>query len=339
MSVVNHVTARSIPAVRSYREGMDEAPGLYELRAQPALDGPVLVMAPEGWIDAGLGGAGAVGALVAAMEAEVVATFDTDRLLDHRARRPVSHIVDGVYTDLVWPAIDLLAGHDRDGKAVLVLAGPEPDHEWRAFAGAVTELAQRFGVRLMVGLGAFPAGVPHTRTARLAATASSTELASSVGVVSGAVDVPAGVIAAIERSLGDVGIPAIGIWARVPHYAATLPYPPASVQLLEGLAEVAGIHVEVPELAEAAEKTRRNLEELTANSVQHMALVRQLEAQVDAEAQDSQAAGAGETGTLEKGANESGGGQAEATAAGWGPLPSGDELAAEVERFLRDEPG
>jgi predicted ATP-grasp superfamily ATP-dependent carboligase len=300
---------------------MDPAPGIYELRAQPALDRPVLVMAPEGWIDAGLGGAGAIGALLAVMETEVVASFDADRLLDHRARRPVSHIVDGVYTDLVWPKIDLLAGHDADGKAVLVLAGPEPDHEWGAFSDAVAGLAARFGVRMLVGLGAFPAGVPHTRTTRLAATASSAELANQVGVVSGTVEVPAGILAALERRLTPTGVPTIGIWARVPHYAASMPYPPASVQLLEGLATVAGIRVEVPELVEAATATREHLDELTANSVQHMALVRQLEAQVDSE----NGGGAGE-------------GQAEADAAGWGTLPTGDELAAEVERFLRDDP-
>ena len=301
---------------------MDQARGIYELRAQPDLDGPVLVMAPEGWIDAGLGGAGAIGALLAVSETEVVATFDTDRLLDHRARRPVSHIVDGVYTDLVWPRIELLAGHDADGRGVLVLAGPEPDHEWEAFADAVVELAGLFGVRLLVGLGAFPAGVPHTRTTRLAATASTAELANQVGVVSGTVQVPAGILAAIERRLSPTGVPSVGIWARVPHYAASMPYPPASVQLLEGLTAVAGIRVEVPELVEAAAATREHLDELTANSVQHMALVRQLEAQVDSE----NGGGAGE-------------GQAEATAAGWGTLPSGDELAAEVERFLREDPG
>lgn len=299
---------------------MDAPRGLYELRARPELDSPVLVMAPEGWIDAGLGGAGAVGALLASMETEVVATFDTDRLLDHRARRPVSKIIDGVFTDLVWPKIDLLAGHDADGRAALILAGPEPDHEWGAYADAVVELAQLFRVRMVVGLGAFPAGVPHTRTARLAATASTAELANQVGVVSGTVDVPAGILAAIERRLVTLGIPAIGIWARVPHYAATMPYPPASVQLLEGLAAIAGIRVEVPGLVEAAQATRQQLDELTANSVQHMALVRQLEAQVDSE--DGEPSGEGQT---------------EATAAGWGTLPTGDELAAEVERFLRGE--
>ena len=304
---------------------MDPASDLYELRARPELDSPVLVMAPEGWIDAGLGGAGAVGALLAAMETEVVASFDVDRLLDHRARRPVSHMLDGVYTDLVWPALDLLSGRDADGRSVLVLAGPEPDHEWRAFADAVAELAVMFGVRLVVGLGAFPAGVPHTRTARLAATASNTQLANQVGVVSGVVQVPAGVLAAIERRLLQLEIPTIAIWARVPHYAASMPYPAASVQLLEGLASVAGIAVETPELVEAASATRTQLDELTANSVQHTALVRQLEVQVDAEESGGQAASSEDDPSPPE--------------AAWGNLPTGDELAAEVERFLRGEQG
>jgi predicted ATP-grasp superfamily ATP-dependent carboligase len=297
---------------------------MYELRSRPELDSPVLVMAPEGWIDAGLGGAGAVGAMLASLETEVVASFDVDRLLDHRSRRPVSHMLDGVYTDLVWPSLDLLAAHDADGKAILILAGPEPDHEWRAFADAVGELATMFGVRLAVGLGAFPAGVPHTRTSRLAATATIAELANQLGVVSGEVQVPAGIVTAIERRLAQLDIPTIAIWARVPHYASAMPYPPASLQLLEGLNRVAGIRVESPELAEAAVATRTHLDEATANSIQHTALVRQLEAQVDADPAEGGAGAGGEA-------------QEQATDAGWGILPTGDELAAEVERFLKGE--
>ncbi len=302
------------------------ASDLYELRSEPELDSPVLVMAPEGWIDAGHGGLGAVGAMLEVLETEVVASFDVDRLLDHRSRRPVSHMLDGVYTDLVWPTLELRSAHDPEGRDMLILVGPEPDHEWRAFAGAIGELAVRFGVRLAVGLGAFPAGVPHTRTSRLAATASNAELANTLGVVSGLVEVPAGVVAAVERRLGDLGIPTIAIWARVPHYAASMPYPPASVQLLDGLRTVAGIRVETPELTAAAEATREHLNDVTANSLQHAALVRQLEAQVDAE---GGAEGAAATTQAE--------GQAEATEAGWGTLPTGDELAAEVERFLQGE--
>jgi predicted ATP-grasp superfamily ATP-dependent carboligase len=297
---------------------------MYELRSRPELDSPVLVMAPEGWIDAGLGGAGAVGAMLAALDTEVVAAFDVDRLLDHRSRRPVSHMLDGVYTDLVWPSLDLLAAHDADGKAVLILAGPEPDHEWRGFSDAIAELATMFGVRLAVGLGAFPAGVPHTRTSRLAATATNAELANQLGVVSGEVQVPAGIVTAIERRLAQLEIPTIAIWARVPHYASAMPYPPASLQLLEGLARVAGIRVESPELAAAAVATREHLDEATANSIQHTALVRQLEAQIDADPAEGGAGGEV---------------QEQATEAGWGILPTGDELAAEVERFLKGEQG
>lgn len=299
---------------------------MYELRSQPELDSPVLVMAPEGWIDAGLGGAGAVGAMLVALETEVVASFDVDRLLDHRSRRPVSHMLDGVYTDLVWPSLDLLAAHDAEGNAMLILAGPEPDHEWRGFADAIGDLAEMFGVRLAVGLGAFPAGVPHTRTTRLAATATTAGLANRLGVVSGEVQVPAGVVAAIERRLDQLDIPTIAIWARVPHYAAAMPYPPASLQLLDGLASVAGIQVASPELTEAAAATRQHLDELAANSIQHATLIRQLEAQVDAD-------------PAEGGGDPEAEGQAEATEAGWGILPTGDELAAEVERFLKGEQG
>jgi predicted ATP-grasp superfamily ATP-dependent carboligase len=234
-------------------------------------------------------------------------------------------MLDGVYTDLVGPSLALLAARDADGRSVLILAGPEPDHEWRAFADAIGELAVMFGVRLAVGLGAFPAGVPHTRTSRLAATATTAELANKLGVVSGEVRVPAGVVAANERRLNQVGIPTIAVWARVPHYAAGMPYPPASLQLLDGLATVAGVQVASPELTEAAAATRQHLDEVTANSIQHAALVRQLEAQIDADPAE--------------GGDPASAGQAEATEAGWGILPTGDELAAEVERFLKGEQG
>ncbi|HUQ62305.1 MAG TPA: PAC2 family protein [Acidimicrobiales bacterium] len=285
---------------------------LYVLHDHPPLDKPVLVMAPEGWIDAGMGGAAALGTLLSAAETEVVASFDIDELLDHRARRPVAHIVDGVYETLSWPEIELRAGHDAEGNAVLILVGPEPDHRWKGFAEAVSQLALHFDVRLLVGMGAFPAPVPHTRTAKLAATATSSELAKEVGVVSGSLDVPAGVLVAIERRFAELEIPAVGLWARVPHYAAPWPYPEASLLLLEGLTQVSGLAIDISALRDAAESTRQRLDDLIANSAEHTAMVQQLEARADAEANDL-------------------------APNGWGDLPSGDDLAAEVERFLRDE--
>ena len=294
-------------------EPMDDPSDLYVVHSRPELDQPVLVMAPDGWIDAGLGGVTAVATLLSGLDTEVVATFDADELLDHRARRPTARIVDGVYDELVWPEIEVRAGHDAEGHAVLVLVGPEPDHRWRAYAEAVGELATSFGVRMLVGLGAFPAPVPHTRQSSLAATATSAELARSVGVVDGTIEVPAGVLVAVERRFAEIGIPAVGLWARVPHYAAALAYPEASVLLLDGLAKVADIVVDTEELADAAAATRQRLDELTANSAEHTALVRQLEARADAEADEGLAP------------------------AGWENLPTADELADEVERFLQGE--
>jgi hypothetical protein len=274
---------------------------LYELHARPPLDRPVLVVGMEGWIDAGLGAATAMATLLGAVTTEPVATFDVDTLLDHRARRPIVRIVDGVNTGLRWPEIQLRGGHDADGHDVLLLLGPEPDHQWRAFTAAVGELALSFGVGLVIGLGAFPAPVPHTRPARLASTATTSELAQRVGFLPGALDVPAGVQAALERGFAELGIPAVGLWARVPHYAAAMPYPEASAVLLEGLTSVAGITTDTRDLRRAAEASRQHLDELIANSEEHIALVRQLETQVDAD------------------------------------VPSGDEIAAEVERFLRGQ--
>jgi hypothetical protein len=274
---------------------------LYELHTRPSLDRPVLVIGMEGWIDAGFGAATAMATLLASVTTEPVATFDADLLLDHRARRPVVRIVDGVNTGLRWPEIQLRGGHDAGGHDLLLLVGPEPDHQWRAFTAAVGELAMSFGIRLVVGLGAFPAPVPHTRPARLASTASTAELAHEVGFLPGSLDVPAGVQAALERTFADLDVPAVGLWARVPHYAAAMPYPEASAVLLEGLTSLAGIATDTAELRRAAGTSRQHLDELIANSEEHIALVRQLETQVDAD------------------------------------VPSGAELVAEVERFLRGE--
>ncbi|MGI9023137.1 MAG: proteasome assembly chaperone family protein [Acidimicrobiales bacterium] len=292
---------------------MEDRSPLYVVHPHEPLDQPVLVMAPDGWIDAGLGGATALEALLTGIDTEVVATFDADDLLDHRARRPTARIVDGVYDDLIWPEIELRAGHDDAGHSVLLLVGPEPDHRWRAYAEAIGELALTLGVRMLVGLGAFPAPVPHTRPGSLAATATSAELAELVGVVGGTLEVPAGVLVAVERQFAEIGIPAVGLWARVPHYAAAMPYPAASLLLLDGLAKVADVVVDSADLGEAADATRQRLDDLTANSAEHSALVRQLEARSDAEADEGLAP------------------------AGWENLPTADELGAEVERFLEGE--
>jgi predicted ATP-grasp superfamily ATP-dependent carboligase len=285
---------------------------LYEFHQDPGLDGPALLLSLEGWIDAGAGAATAAATILPATPVPV-ATFDSDTLLDHRARRPVLHIVDGVTTGLTWPAIELVAFADLEGRDVLFLSGPEPDHNWPTFAATVVALADELGVTEVYGLGAYPAPVPHTRPVQLASTASSAELARKVGFIRGTLDVPAGVAAAIEREAAETGLPALGLWAQVPHYAAAMPYPAASLRLLEGLFDVAGLRFDTADLDRQAKATSSRLDALIADSDEHRELVHQLELHVDQPAEGDPDA----ISDIE--------------------LRSGDELAAEFERFLREQ--
>jgi proteasome assembly chaperone (PAC2) family protein len=280
---------------------------LYRIHDAPELVDPVLVIGLDGWIDAGYAAANAVGTMLEGSGYVTVATFDADTLLDHRSRRPTMHILDGVSTGLTWPKIELRAAADSEGSEALFLVGAEPDHLWRAFSTAVVDLAHQFGVSEVVSLGAYPAAVPHTRPVRVVATATSADQANRIGTVGGRIDVPAGIHAAIEVAASESGLPAVSLWAQVPHYAAAMPYQDASDALVKALARHVGLAFPAGTLAEDAKSTQARLEELVGNNDEHQAMVRQLEAQYDA------------AGDLH------------------GPLPTGDDLAAEVEQFLRDQ--
>lgn len=284
---------------------------LATVHAWPELERPVLVVGLEGWIDAGVGSAAAMAHLQASMPHQLIATFDADELVDFRARRPTLRIVNGVDTELRWPEIKLDAATNRTGRSVLLLSGPEPDMRWHAFIKEVVGLASRLKVEMVLGLGAFPAPVPHTRPIRLVGTSTDAELAAQIGFLPAGIEVPSGMQGALEMSFGEAGVPAVGLWARVPHYAAAMPYPAASAALLGGLAQLTGIEVDVSPLLTAAGATHQQIDQLLAGSEEHSALVHQLEAQYD---------------------EEQG-----AAATNFGDLPSGDELAAELERFLRGQ--
>jgi predicted ATP-grasp superfamily ATP-dependent carboligase len=224
------------------------------------------------------------------------------------------HIEVGEVTSLSWPSIDLLATGDPSQGAVLYLVGAEPDHAWGAFCDAVVELAEMLDVRLVVGLGAYPTPVPHTRPARLAATLSTPDLGEGRDYLLASIDVPAGVQAAIEKACAEAGIPAIGLWAQVPHYVVSMEYPGAAVALLDGLADIAGMTLDVDGLRDEAAGLRRRLDELVKANPEHVSMVSRLEEQFDAETE----------GPSEQGLSG-------------GRLPTADELVAEVERFLREQ--
>jgi predicted ATP-grasp superfamily ATP-dependent carboligase len=176
----------------------------------------------------------------------------------------------------------------------------------------VVGLARSWRVRMVVGLGAFPAPAPHTRPVKLAATApaESANLIEQVGIVQGELEVPAGVQAALEMAFGANGTPAVSLWARVPHYVAGMPFPEASAALIEGLAAVGSLSLDSSALRRAGDSSRRQVDQLIADNDEHQAMVRKLEENIDA---------------------------SEGNAMGVDAVPSGDEIAAELERFLRGE--
>jgi hypothetical protein len=288
-------------------------------RAIPELDAPVLVVMLTGWIDASGAAAAAMGVIESECRAELLASFDDDVFIDYRARRPTMELREGVNTRLVWNVPELKVGRDLGGRDVLLLTGPEPDTAWRRFADEVGELALSLGVRQMVGLGAYPYAAPHTRPPQLSCTSPSASVVASVPYLATTIDVPAGAAALLEHALHDRGIPAIGLWVQVPHYVASMAYPASSVTLLGALREAAGVVVDGSALRREAILQRERLDQLVAANEEHRAMLRQLEEAFDADVESRHAP------------------EAPPQRIDAEHLPSGDELAAELERFLRDQ--
>lgn len=279
---------------------------LYSMVEQPNLDSPVLVMILKGWIDAGLGADGAADVILEHLDRRTVARFDADQLLDWRARRPTMRLVDGINTQLAWEETELSWAKDKSGHDLLLLLGNEPDHAWLAFSEQVVDLALDLGARMVVGFGAYPTPAPHTRPPLIAASASSEDLAQ--GLLQNTVEVPSGVQGMIERRAALRGLPALGLWAQVPHYVSAMPYPAASLALIEAANSIARIDLPLADLVDQAAASRLRIDELIAQNPEHMAMLEQLEHNADAQ-----------TATSELSAT------------------SGDELAAELERFLREQ--
>ncbi len=275
---------------------------LYRLDEEPGFTAPVLVAALEGWVDAGGAGTTAAGQL--ADGGTVVATFDADAIYDYRVRRPTLDIVDGRPLTLEWPALTITATTVGE-RELLVLTGPEPDYRWRELATDVVELAKRLGVASWASLGAIPAAVAHTRPVPILATASADGLLPS-GIrqgPDGLLRVPSAALSVFELTASSRGIPAVGLFAQVPHYVSAS-YPTASIALLTALGRHLGVELPVGQLATRALERRNMLDAATAADEQTKAYVERLEALSD----ESR-------------------------------LPEGDELIADIERFLREGGG
>jgi len=284
----------------------------------PELDGPVLVHALPGFIDAGSAVRLVTEHLLRELPSTVVARFDHDQLVDYRGGRPSLVFNEDHYESYAPPEITLHAVEDADGTKFLLLSGREPDFLWERFAGAVSGLVRRFGVRVSLGLLAIPMTVPHTRPMSVTGHGTRPGLVPIDGnLFTGEIRVPASVSSFLEVRLGEAGFDAGGFAAHVPHCQAATEYPDAAITLLERLAAATGLHLPTGELTATAVSTRESIEEQVAASSEVQEVVAQLERQYDAMI-----------------------GRSTALADSPADLPSADQIGAEFERFLAglDEP-
>ncbi len=281
----------------------------------PTLPEPVLVVVLDGFVDAGAAARLAVGSMLAAGPGRPVARFDVDQLVDYRSRRPPLRFQTDRWTGYSAPELDVVALTDTAGTGFLLLSGPEPDTQWERFAAAVEQLVRRLGVRLVVNLTGIPMAVPHTRPIGVTVHGTRSELTEGHEALFADAEVPGSAVALTEYRLGQAGHAAMGFAVHVPHYLARAEYPQAARVLVDHLAMATGLYLSTEALTAAAERADREIAEQVAGSEEVAQVVAALERQYDT--------------VVSGGTERSGAGLG-------GELPSADELAAEVERFLAD---
>jgi proteasome assembly chaperone (PAC2) family protein len=272
----------------------------YTLESKPVMEAPVMVSALAGWVDAGGVGTGAAGHL--AGEGAVVARFDSDELFDYRSQRPILDIVDGTMKRTVWPEV-VLRHSNVAGRDLLTLTGLEPDLAWKRFSAAVAELAVRFEIEQLVTFGSVPAAVPHTLPPPILTTASDPDLlAGEIRPPQGLLRVPAAAVSMVDQHVAKSGRPTVGFFVQVPHYV-TGTYPPGVLALLQRLALHLGMEIPLESLEEDAKAHHAQLDEAVADQPEAREHIQALEKM-----------------------------QAEQN------VVSGEELASEIERYLRNAP-
>jgi proteasome assembly chaperone (PAC2) family protein len=280
---------------------------LIQLDAQPELRDPIMVIVLTGWVDAGMAGAGAVAVLGEQLEARrTFGHIDLADLLDLQQTRPTVHLVAGTTREVVWPSIDLIAGHL--GRDVVICMGPEPSLRWQAVLGELVTLAQQLGVTRAFTLGGIPSVASHRRPVHVLATGTSPELVAEIGGWRSDYQGPGGASSALQVMLGAAGVPTVALWAQVPHYVSTGPSPTAIRALLARMRDLSGVLVDLGPLDDQVRAYIERVDAGLSDRPDVAEVVRAIEEGSGSEEEPDET-----------------------------QLPSGDELASEIERFLRDQ--
>jgi proteasome assembly chaperone (PAC2) family protein len=273
----------------------------------PDLDRPVLVTAFRGWNDGGQAASLAVGYLARVWEAERFADIDPEGFFAFQVTRPQVTLVDGTTRQIDWPETAFYHARPEGlGRDVVLLLGIEPNVRWRTFTGLIVELAQELGVEMVITLGALLADVPHTRATPVTGSATSEELVRELGLQQSRYEGPTGIVGVLHEACGRIGISSASLWAAVPHYVSLAPNPKAAYALCRRLGDLLGGTVPTAELEQAGETFVSQVTEAVSSDAETAAYVEELERRA-AELGDD----------LED-------------------IPSGDSIAAELSRYLRE---
>jgi proteasome assembly chaperone (PAC2) family protein len=277
-------------------------------RRPDGLRAPALVCAFKGWNDAGESATSALSFLGAHLEAERFATVDPEEFVDFQNTRPSVQLTEGLSREIAWPEFELYEARvPRAPRDLILLSGPEPAYRWRTFCRTVIELAEALGVHLVVPLGALLADVPHSRPVAITGIASDEALEERVGLSRPTYEGPTGIVGVLHALCSDAGLPTASLWAAVPHYVAVVPNPKGALAILRKLESLVGVTVDASELETAAVEYDRQVTRAVELDPDVQAFVERLEKAADEEE---------------------------------GPpdpdqLPSGDVIAREFQRFLR----
>jgi predicted ATP-grasp superfamily ATP-dependent carboligase len=274
-----------------------------ELDGIGKLTSPVIVAAFEGWNDAGEAASGVINHLSLAWQATPVGAIDPEDYYDFQVTRPVTEVAEGRTERLIWPTTRLLAAkQEASDRDLLLVHGIEPNMRWRGFCSELVTSFSELGIELIVLLGALLADSPHTRPVPVAAAASDPALAADLRAEPVDYKGPTGIVGVLQHACADAGIPAVSLWASVPHYVAQPPCPKATLALIRGVEDVLDVSLPLADLPQEARAWERGVDELAEQDTEVADYVRTLE-----EAKDATDL----------------------------PEASGDAIAREFERYLR----
>jgi proteasome assembly chaperone (PAC2) family protein len=282
------------------------------LEWRPELERPILIAGFTGWNDAADAASVAVDTLLNSWQARRFGAFDGEEFFDFQATRPQIKLVDGVTRAVEWPENVLSATEPNleaaGGRGGILLTGPEPNFRWRSFSAAVVELAKELNVEMVVTMGALLADVPHSRPVSVAANSQDSALVDSLGLSASRYEGPTGITGVLHRICAEGGLPSVSFWASVPHYLPAVPSAPAALALLDKLSTLLGTSVDTSDLEHTAETYQEQVSAAVSQDSDLTSYVQMLEERFDSQANQSAR-----------------------------DLPTGDDLAQELEGFLREQ--